>query len=397
MRQRLFALTLAIVVAAILAVLYLALRPPASEIVLPALPTDSASSDVDTDTPLASANLPAPEPAPEPAPVPEETSRVPTLPADRTGMVIVPGGPNAPKEKALAPLPNLLDVTLKGEVVDAAGRAVADADVHITGAVSADKYLRKGPSKLLARTGLDGKFEGKYSLQRGSVYELTLYAEVGLLKSEPMVIGVVPGDTYDDILIRMPQTGSITGCVVDMRQNPIAGARVTAGLEPTRQEGKVTLHMGTYHPYATETDANGCFTLDGLPPGDYEVDGSAADFVANQVIATVRPGDVTDIGFELFLGVPIYLKAQLQCSTRQPKGKLTITFFDAEGQSIEQRGKADENGLLLDADFPYFSTSLSIQMPGYLPTERLALPAPSDDWIVDLGRVTLVASGEVPD
>lgn len=392
MRQRLFALTLVIVVAAILAVLYLALRPPASGTLRPSLPTETASREVKADAPLASANLPAP--AGETSP--DTPAKEPVLPADRSGGVLMPGLPRPSKKEIPEAMPSYLDVTLKGQVVDVAGRPVANAEVHIAGAVSADKYLRKGPSKMLAVTGLDGSFEGKYSPLRGSIHDVSLYAEVARLKSESLVVSVLPGDTYDGILIKLPQTGSITGCVVDVKQRPIPNARVSAGFKPQEKEGEVTLRMGTYHPFFTTTDANGCFALNGLPPGEYEVDGAADDFHGNQVDATVRAGEITDLGFSLFLAVPIYLKAQLQCPTRPPKGQLTITFIDAEGRCWDQREKASDDGLLSGVDIPFFSTVVIIHVPGYLPTERLQLPAPSEDNVVDLGKVTLVASGEIP-
>lgn len=393
MRQRLLALALVVVAAAILAVLYFALRPPASEIVLPALPNYSASMEAKADAPLA--RVEQPEPAPEPSP--EAPADAPAMPADRTGMVIVPALPRTPKEKAPEPLPSALDVTLKGEVVDVAGRPVADAYVHVAGAVSADKYLRKGPSKLLARTGPDGKFEGKYSLQRGSIYDVTLYADFNRLKSEPIMVSVVPGDSYDGILIKMLQTGSITGCVVDMRQNPIPDAMVFGGPGLRGPDGKLELRIGMKAQFTANTDSGGRFTISDMPPGQYDMTATAFGFAASVVTATVRAGEITDLGFQLVLRPAIALKAQMECQGKQPRGRLVISFFNTEGSITTRFCDADQDGNVTIDSIPANATEVVFAMPGYLPTDRLPLPAPSDANVIDLGNVSLVASGGVSD
>jgi hypothetical protein len=87
--------------------------------------------------------------------------------------------------------------------------------------------------------------------------------------------------------IDLPEAGIVEGTVVDVHEDPIAGARVGFGTVPTY------LPLGPLPPGVTSTDKEGRFVLKNVPEGDTAVEAYSLEMGRNAVDVKVRAGDTT--------------------------------------------------------------------------------------------------------
>jgi hypothetical protein len=278
-------------------------------------------------------------------------------------------------------------VTLKGQVVDIAGRAVAGASVTVAGAVSSDKYMTKRGSLALATTGQDGDFQGSYTLPGTAVFELSLFASLDGLESERVLLAVRAGDTYEGILITLPEGGSVSGQVVGAGFEPIVQALIS--IATPLSERRERFAQGWPFGRADITGPDGRFTVANLQAGDYQLTVRAPGYTAAKVTVTVIAGVNTDLPAPIVLTAKTSVTVKLTCSQRQPNGKFTARFKLSDGSSVAKSASAAPDGHALIEDIPEDANEMTIEMPGFQPTPGIAI-APVKGAHADIGEIELL-------
>ena len=278
-------------------------------------------------------------------------------------------------------------VRLKGQVVDVAGRPVAGATVTVVGAVSTDKYKTKRASQALATTGPDGSFEGSYALSGTAVFDLKLNASLNGRESEELSLAVLAGDTYDGILITLPEGGSVSGQVVGAGFEPIVQALIS--IATPLSERRERLAPGWPFGRADVTGPDGRFTVANLQAGEYQLTVRAPGYTSAKVAVTVIAGVNTELPSPIVMTARTSITFKLTCSERQPSGRLTARFKLADGIKIEVTAEAALDGRALLEDVPEEATELSIEMPGFQPTTGIAI-APVREARIDIGEIELL-------
>lgn len=278
-------------------------------------------------------------------------------------------------------------VTLRGQVVDIAGRAVAGASVTVAGAVSSDKYKSKRGSLALATTGQDGDFQGSYTLPGTAVFELSLFASLDGLESERVLLAVRAGDTYEGILITLPEGGSVSGQVVGAGFEPIVQAFIS--IATPLSERRERLAQGWPFGRADVTGPDGRFTVANLQAGEYQLTVRAPGYTSAKVAVTVIAGVNTELPSPIVMTARTSITFKLTCSERQPSGRLTARFKLADGSKIELAAEAAPDGRALLEDVPEGATEMAIEMPGFQPTTGIAI-APVKEAHIDIGEIELL-------
>lgn len=75
-----------------------------------------------------------------------------------------------------------------------------------------------------------------------------------------------------------PSVGSVFGTVEDSHGGPLAGASVTL------------TNLSTHDAHSANTDGSGAFTVDGLPPGEYQATISARGLLSKTEKVHLKPG-----------------------------------------------------------------------------------------------------------
>jgi hypothetical protein len=154
-------------------------------------------------------------------------------------------------------------VPVGGRVMDEAGQPVAGATVWTTLKIRDTLYSDTwGPSATtdaLGRFSLDHLKAGdEFKLHVGKPGFAGLVETASLSSANPL--------TFKELLLR-PASARLTGVVLNREKKPVAGARVY-----TNYLGKI---------FEATTDANGKFTLTGLPDGDVLLSVEAETFRIN--------------------------------------------------------------------------------------------------------------------
>ncbi len=144
-------------------------------------------------------------------------------------------------------------VTITGRVVGPDGQAVAGAHVGTR------MRTATGTEWVETTSGADGAFTLQFDESRPrSVYQVVAVA-AGLS------FGAARAEAGGDVEIALPAIGEpITGTVVDGAGAPVAGAE--AFVQHWRA-GDSGIYVGDWRPLTSETDADGRFTIAGLPGG----------------------------------------------------------------------------------------------------------------------------------
>lgn len=273
--------------------------------------------------------------------------------------------------------------TLRGTVVDSAGRPVAGAQVAVVSSESTDKYRTKGGLAVLGTTGEDGVFENSYGFRGTSiVFEIELRARLNGLESDPLKLAVTPGDTYDDIVITMPDGRSLSGFVVDGNRLPISNAIVS--LQPV--EGFRDPFRLLAQP-STRTDAQGAFSFTQLAAGDYRLHASSPGYVSATADVKLEESSV-QLEHNLVLVSRTSIRFRLVCDGVPVKGGFAAVLYDAAGEAVEHTWFADSNGHAVIANVRVETTELVLRVPGYQETGRIPV-SPIDGMHTDIGDVVL--------
>ena len=154
--------------------------------------------------------------------------------------------------------------SIAGVVIDQEGAQVAGAHVVISSAVR-ERGVR--PYHDRAETGEDGTFNfidvpaGSYLINAG-------FMDVGRVREQ---IEVQDGQELNIQLQLLVceqeeiETGSVSGVVIDADGNPVEGARV--GIQRRAILGRHVRNIRLH----TETDANGMFSIEGVPIGNHRI------------------------------------------------------------------------------------------------------------------------------
>ena len=91
-----------------------------------------------------------------------------------------------------------------------------------------------------------------------------------------------------------PSVGSVSGTVEDAHGAPLAGATV------------ILTNLSTHDAHSANTDGSGAFTVDGLPPGEYQATFSAHGLLSKTEKVHLKPGSRAKLHVRLKLpkGMP---------------------------------------------------------------------------------------------
>lgn len=136
--------------------------------------------------------------------------------------------------------------------------------------------------RLRARTGYDGSFEIRGAT--AGEWELTANAD-GFAPSTAITLTLAEGQEQRDVDVELVRAGSIAGYVTEVDGTPVDDVRVvvearTNDAAPTDQFGRMERQMarmfggggGDNGPWHARTDAEGRYEVNGLAPGEYEVE-----------------------------------------------------------------------------------------------------------------------------
>jgi hypothetical protein len=182
------------------------------------------------------------------------------------------------------------------------GTATVDGIVTILGTsnpvVGAVVELRKvecgrtGGEALTTTSGPDGKFSFKQvragnwcigAAKAGGTLSPVEYRQRGY-KGRGLAVAVADNQQIQDIKLMMPQTGTISGRVLDSDGEPLGHTRVQV-MEAFYQDGRKRL----YTLNIVQTNDQGEFSLYWLPPGEYYVSAVPEDPSRRQVMFSVAP------------------------------------------------------------------------------------------------------------
>ena len=231
---------------------------------------------------------------------------LPDLPAGRFDLAALGPGFRSPLAQALPVVPGTepLDLgtftlerkALEGRVRDPEGRPVAGAEVWVRSKDWAREWwdVDFESERPAAVTGADGRFEIPDLPSRG--WEGLLVCRKGFTEA---FAAFPAGEPVEAVLVpRIP----ISGKVLDLRGEPVAGAMVSAWLSGGGV-GDVIYPNGPCLPDPPRTDAEGRFSLDLEEPGWYDVSAEAEGYLL-AVREVVRVPSGEEVVLTLEAGAP---------------------------------------------------------------------------------------------
>ncbi|TDA68928.1 MAG: hypothetical protein D9V47_06585 [Clostridia bacterium] len=262
--------------------------------------------------------------------------------------------------------------SISGLVTDEAGNPIAGVGVWAELNVGTDKWV--GVSN--AQTGSDGSYvlrglpSGEYKVRAEAEGMVRAYYPSTPDWDQAQILAVTAPDVVTSIDFTLEPGGTISGTVTDEAGSPIAGADVWADFWDGKWAG------------GTRTGADGCYTIRGLPGGDYRVQAEAPGWArevyqdtlrhdqATQVTVTA-PGDTPNIDFTL-----------------EPGGTISGWVTDADGNPLA--------GVGVSVDGPGYGFGAETDADGYYRVEGVAYGsylvrapahggwAPGDDnWVME--------------
>jgi protocatechuate 3,4-dioxygenase beta subunit len=267
--------------------------------------------------------------------------------------------------------------TVRGSVVDAAGKPVAGARVRIG---SAQRTMIVAAPRQ-AFTDDKGAFEIT-GLPRRELVAVAIH-ETAASESKP--VDATRGDV-GSVTLTLDVTGTIAGIVVDPKGQPVEGVQVSAG--PNFRDSRQSVDMVNWRlrGFPRElTDAGGKFTLTGLAPGSYLVNAQPAH-AASRGRQSFGEGTVAQTGTK---DVRLVLEPE-----GGVKGKVAFADGSAPGAYTVGVGMQQESftkdEFAIDALAPTKKVELSVRGPSFQ-TRTLEVTVESGKT-TDVGTIT-VAKG----
>jgi hypothetical protein len=203
--------------------------------------------------------------------------------------------------------------TIRGQVVDADGAGISDADVSFRSHFFGDKIGTKhvadySSGTSTTTTSSDGGFE--LEVVPGSVL---IEAKLGDASARTRIEGVAPGQTYDATIV-LDASATLSGIVVTGDGAPVADATVRVVIRDSIKE----LSRRTI-----SSDADGEFRIDGITPGrldvDAHVDGQGTSQAVREVVTSGQSVEV-----ELVLGDAATIAGTVVDSNGSPVRSATV-------------------------------------------------------------------------
>jgi hypothetical protein len=287
------------------------------------------------------------------------------------------------------------EVRVSGVVLDPSGHPVrALLTVHHTGS----------PVERTASTDGDGRFS-LASVPPGRL-ELTARRD-GCLPSLPLVRQVVPGEEIPDLRLHLRAGEVLAGVVQDPDGNPVPRVTVRALTEEQQRyasalrRGRTDLESLGLVPRGSTTDRDGAFRITGLPSGQrypllavaegwYQTEDEypARRFTAGAtdiVLVVRRTGEQLEPGRYTVLGV-VQLEAGAQ-------GEVTIRSLHRKERGRRQSVSVPSDGCRFTLqDIAADLVAVSFDADGHA-GQQVPVLLPARGWTIDLGTITLTASG----
>ncbi|HLU39354.1 MAG TPA: carboxypeptidase-like regulatory domain-containing protein, partial [Planctomycetota bacterium] len=304
--------------------------------------------------------------------------------------------------------------TLLGKVVDAHGNPVEGAEVA-TVYLDLSRALFSGAGRAPVRTDADGQFV----LHHVAPGPLALMAaKDGLGPSQIEQLEVVDGGVYDDFLLELGGGATVTGIVVDDREQPLADALVEIVPMERPQDPDVVKTVLRLREVTARTGRDGRFTVAGV----------AGDRI---LVQASKPGYVTRVQFGVRPSAQLRLALERGATVRgrvvgddgKPIARFRVETTSREGGSDaepeERRARRSMQGIAMGRQPREASlrlragSKISERRPGDewqelhdaegrfelsgLPPGKIRVRVRADGWLDPQAREVTLAAGETSD
>ena len=233
--------------------------------------------------------------------------------------------------------------TLAGQVVDEAGRPVAGAELTLA-PVPEQSMADLDPGTFSAVSGPDGRFRFA-GLPRGRFQGLWV-DHSGFVETH---VPGVEAPAATPVRIQLVEARSLAGRVVDPDGQPVAGARVALVETDSGLLLGGGFSRGARLSSLADTDADGRFVLDRVPPGTVGIEVRAIGFRNRSVPGVRIPKDGEAEPVEISLRPGPYLEGRVLDSRGRP---VKDAMVRAEGK-LQASGTFSFGGTQTDAEGHY--------------------------------------------
>jgi protocatechuate 3,4-dioxygenase beta subunit len=261
---------------------------------------------------------------------------------------------------------------LAGRVVDETGAPIENARVLARGSTGRSAFGGFGS----AGTGEDGSF----TLEDLEPGKITLMVQASGYQALERDLGeVAAGEERRDLRLQLARGATLTGRVLGTDGLPLSDALVSI-----QESRSGVLRFSTR---SAPTDADGHFTLEGLPPGPASFSADHADHVRSVRDLDVRPGE-NRLDFRLERGLSVAGRVVdengspvLGASVRVGSG-MRFTFGGRDGAMSDEDGRFELSGV----EPGTHSVSASKEGWATAVEERVEVVAPVDGLLLTLTR-----------
>ncbi len=285
-------------------------------------------------------------------------------------------------------------VTLAGQVTDAGGQPVADAEIQTE--PHADTWPpRRPPQETQVTTSSgDGSFRFRSILPR-TAYRLMVRAS-GFPAKLVEVPPIEPGTAPRQLRVTLTSGRDAWGKVVDTEGNPVAKAEVTLHWpNATRQRSQ------RRRPVPTDpatTDEQGQFRFPALSVGRYQVALAHAEYVGTgDSTAEVKAGEAESYLGDFTLLAGAQLHGRVIDDRGGPVASATITALSSGAEAPERTAISDAEGRFRLSGLAHDLVRLRVRADGHPPLAVFAArPGADEPLVIELSAGALL-TGRVTD
>ncbi|MCH9648037.1 MAG: carboxypeptidase-like regulatory domain-containing protein [Deltaproteobacteria bacterium] len=269
---------------------------------------------------------------------------------------------------------------LQGRVVDSEGQGVEGAEIFLTHRAeipgAGGKEFSSGGGHPLTTTDVEGAFTLR-DIQPDRPINLQIH-RAGFV---PKKLEGVLASQESSLVVTLSSGGSIEGAVLDSEGRPLPGAFVAVELKDGLSAGlSASLYLDGL---ATTTDAAGKFRLQGIPPGDLDLQVRANGYrPETQKVDQLGAGQVRELTFRLEEGV--LLEGLVVTHKGDPAGGSTVR---AGGHQT----RADEAGKFSLGGLAPGQTRVAVRHPTLGRSQEVVGISPTGGYV----EISLPASGQI--